>query len=96
MEPPRWVTDMTNSGLLYEVHKFSKFIHGCSTLIPENLQCVPYWVNDISVRDYIISSGGRNIMVRSDIDEKEKHKLKMLVRNLAPTRFMTTYYFFEI
>lgn len=29
-EPPQWVTDLQNSGMLYEVHKFSKFIHGCA------------------------------------------------------------------
>ena len=74
--PPRWVTDLQNSGMLYEVHKFSKFIHGCSTLLPEDVQCVPYWVDDISVRDSIIASGGGKILVRSDLDEKEKRKLK--------------------
>jgi hypothetical protein len=63
MAPPKWVTDLQNSGLLYEVHKFSKFIHGCAVLLPEDVRSVPYWVDDASVRDSIIASGGERILV---------------------------------
>lgn len=65
-EPPRWVTDLQNSGMLYEVHKFSKFIHGCATLLPEYVRSVPYWVDDASIRDSIIRSGGGRILVKAD------------------------------
>jgi hypothetical protein len=34
-ESPQWVTDLINSGMLMEVHKFSKFIHGCAVLLPD-------------------------------------------------------------
>jgi len=74
--PPKWVTDLQNSGMLYEVHKFSKFIHGCATLIPDDVRCVPYWVDDISIRDSILASGGGKILVRTDLDEAEKKGLK--------------------
>jgi len=70
--PPKWVTDLQNSGMLYEVHKFSKFIHGCATLLPEDVRCVPYWVDDASIRDSIIASGGGKILVRTDLDESDK------------------------
>jgi len=38
------------------VHKFSKFIHGGATLLPELVQAVPYWVDDESVRPSMLQS----------------------------------------
>ena len=43
-EAPAWVTDLLDTGYLTEVHKFSKFIHGTATLMPDLVQAVPYWV----------------------------------------------------
>ena len=51
--------------MLYEVHKFSKFIHGCATLLPEDVQAVPYWVDDASLVESIIASGAKVRMVRN-------------------------------
>ncbi|RSH91073.1 vacuolar transporter chaperone [Saitozyma podzolica] len=34
-EPPQWIRDLINSHLVEAVPKFSKFIHGCATLLPE-------------------------------------------------------------
>ena len=65
-EPPEWVTELQNSGMLYEVHKFSKFIHGCATLLPEYVRSVPYWIDDASIRDSIIRSGAGRILVKED------------------------------
>jgi hypothetical protein len=65
-EPPQWVTDLQNSGMLYEVHKFSKFIHGCAVLLPEYVRSVPYWIDDASIRDSILRSGGARILVPAD------------------------------
>ena len=62
-EVPQWVTELQNSGMLYEVHKFSKFIHGCATLLPEYVRNVPYWVDDASIRDSILRSRGGRILV---------------------------------
>ena len=67
MTPPKWVTDLQNSGLLYEVHKFSKFIHGCAVMLPEDVRSVPYWVDDASVRESIIASGGERILAEEDV-----------------------------
>ena len=64
--PPKWVTDLQTSGMLYEVHKFSKFVHGCAVLLPQDVRSVPYWVDDISLRQSIIQSGGSNILVRDE------------------------------
>jgi hypothetical protein len=74
--PPKWVTELQNSGLLYEVHKFSKFIHGCAVMHPEDVRAVPYWVDDASLRQSILASGGGRILVRSDLSQKEKKMLK--------------------
>ena len=56
-EVPAWLKDLMDSGLITEVHKFSKFIHGCSTLLPGLVQAVPYWVDDPSIRQSMLRSG---------------------------------------
>jgi SPX domain protein involved in polyphosphate accumulation len=43
VDPPAWVGDLVASGALTEVHKFSKFMHGCAALFPDVTQEVPYW-----------------------------------------------------
>lgn len=65
-EPPGWVAELQNSGMLYEVHKFSKFIHGCAVLLPEYVRAVPYWIDDASIRDSVLRSGGGRILVKED------------------------------
>ena len=42
--------------MLVQVHKFSKFIHGTSVLLPDMVQAVPYWIDDESIRKSIIQS----------------------------------------
>eukprot|EP00192_Tetraselmis_astigmatica_P008513 CAMPEP_0117660690 /NCGR_PEP_ID=MMETSP0804-20121206/7099_1 /TAXON_ID=1074897 /ORGANISM="Tetraselmis astigmatica, Strain CCMP880" /LENGTH=672 /DNA_ID=CAMNT_0005467429 /DNA_START=58 /DNA_END=2076 /DNA_ORIENTATION=- len=58
-QAPAWVSELISSGLLTEVHKFSKFIHGGATLYPEMVQSVPYWVDDESVRPSMLMSAPR-------------------------------------
>jgi len=41
---PEWVRDLINSHLVESVPKFSKFIHGCATLVPEHVDLVPFWL----------------------------------------------------
>ncbi|KAH8100950.1 SPX-domain-containing protein [Cristinia sonorae] len=43
-EPPQWVTELVSSHLVEAVPKFSKFIHGCATLLPERVDLVPFWL----------------------------------------------------
>lgn len=43
-EPPRWVLDLVNSHLVEGVPKFSKFIHGCATLLPHRVDLIPFWL----------------------------------------------------
>ncbi|KIJ66914.1 hypothetical protein HYDPIDRAFT_186511 [Hydnomerulius pinastri MD-312] len=43
-EPPKWVTDLVQSYLVEAVPKFSKFIHGCATLLPSRTDLVPFWL----------------------------------------------------
>ena len=67
LTPPKWVTDLQNSGLLYECHKYSKYCHGCAVLLPEDVRSVPYWVDDVSLRESIIASGSRRILADADV-----------------------------
>jgi len=53
-EVPHWVMDLMDSGYLTEVHKFSEFIHGRTTLFPDQVQAVPYWIDDYSIRESIV------------------------------------------
>jgi hypothetical protein len=62
MTPPQWVAGLQNSGLLYECHKYSKYCHGCAILLPEDVRSVPYWVDDVSLREAITASGARRIL----------------------------------
>jgi hypothetical protein len=59
---PDWVTELINSGMLMQVHKFSKFIHGCATLMPEDVQSVPYWIDDPTLAPSIIASGAEELL----------------------------------
>ena len=73
---PQWVSDLQNSGMLYEVHKYSKFTHGCAVLLPEEVRCVPYWIDDVSIRESIIAAGGGRILARADLTDEEKSKIR--------------------
>ncbi|KAI1797010.1 SPX-domain-containing protein [Ganoderma leucocontextum] len=48
-EPPEWVTDLVSSHLVEAVPKFSKFIHGCATLLPNRVDLVPFWLPQMDV-----------------------------------------------
>ncbi|OLY85109.1 Vacuolar transporter chaperone 4 [Smittium mucronatum] len=45
-EPPKWVVNLINSHLVESVPKFSKFIHGVSTLLEDRVDILPFWVRD--------------------------------------------------
>jgi SPX domain protein involved in polyphosphate accumulation len=59
---PQWVTDLIHSGMLLEVHKFSKFIHGCATLMPDEVQSVPYWIDDPTLAESLKESGAGSLL----------------------------------
>lgn len=41
---PEWVELLINSHLVEEVPKFSKFIHGISTLLEDHVSLLPFWL----------------------------------------------------
>ncbi|KAI9283269.1 vacuolar membrane protein [Sporodiniella umbellata] len=43
-EPPQWVTELANSHLVESVPKFSKFIHGCASLLEDRVNQLPFWL----------------------------------------------------
>lgn len=51
-EPPQWITELVNSHLVESVPKFSKFIHGCATLLEDKINVLPFWLPqmDIDIR----------------------------------------------
>jgi uncharacterized membrane protein YidH (DUF202 family) len=65
--PPKWVTDLQNSGMLYECHKYSKYVHGCAVLLPEDVQSVPYWIDDVSLRQAIFDCGGERVLAPAQV-----------------------------
>ncbi|PSC71737.1 VTC domain-containing [Micractinium conductrix] len=75
--PPDWVAELVDSGLLTEVHKFSKFIHGTATLFPDMVQAVPYWVDDESVRaSMLMSAPEPSVVAPSALDQHEAIRKK--------------------
>ena len=43
-EPPQWIRELIDSHLVEAVPKFSKFIHGCASLLPERVDLIPFWL----------------------------------------------------
>ncbi|RKP11502.1 VTC domain-containing protein, partial [Piptocephalis cylindrospora] len=43
-EAPKWVESLIESHLVEEVPKFSKFIHGCSSLLEPHVPLLPFWL----------------------------------------------------
>ncbi|EPX70998.1 vacuolar transporter chaperone complex subunit [Schizosaccharomyces octosporus yFS286] len=48
-DPPEWVNNLVNSHLVEAVPKFSKFIHGVSSLFYNRVDMLPYWFPQMSV-----------------------------------------------
>lgn len=48
-EPPQWIRDLVSSHLVEAVPKFSKFIHGCATLLPNKVDLIPFWLPQMGV-----------------------------------------------
>ncbi|GMH45835.1 hypothetical protein BSKO_13798 [Bryopsis sp. KO-2023] len=42
-EPPPWVQNILDSGMIVEVPKFSKFLHGSSLLFGDKVRNTPFW-----------------------------------------------------
>lgn len=59
-EPPQWIRDLIGSHLVEAVPKFSKFIHGCATLLPERVDLIPFWLPqmDVDIRKPKLGSVG--------------------------------------
>ena len=55
-ETPAWVQELVSSGDLEEMNNFSKQLHGITTLFPDLVQSVPYWVDRDSVRASMMMS----------------------------------------
>ncbi|KAI8354141.1 VTC domain-containing protein [Choanephora cucurbitarum] len=48
-EPPQWILELVNSHLVESVPKFSKFVHGCATLLEEKVTVLPFWLPQMNV-----------------------------------------------
>lgn len=46
-EAPAWLTSLLNSHLVYEVPRFSKYIHGASYLFKDKISVMPYWLDEL-------------------------------------------------
>ncbi|MBW0494241.1 hypothetical protein O181_033956 [Austropuccinia psidii MF-1] len=48
-EPPEWVQELVSGPLVEAVPKFSKFIHGCATLMLNRVSLVPFWLPQMEI-----------------------------------------------
>lgn len=57
-EPPEWVRNLIGSHLVEAVPKFSKFIHGVATLLPEKIDLIPFWLPqmDVDIRKPVLTA----------------------------------------
>eukprot|EP01035_Chromulina_nebulosa_P021280 gene21280-27573_t len=62
-DTPQWVTDLIDSGMLIEIHKFSKFIHGSAVLFADEVHAMPYWIDDATLAASIRQSGAGDILI---------------------------------
>ena len=87
-EPPQWVTDLIESGMLTEVHKFSKFIHGCATLLPQQVMAYPYWIDDQSIRASIIRSqvSGKTVRAKRQSLNLGNGRAKEAIATVRPSK----------
>eukprot|EP00210_Caulerpa_lentillifera_P001787 g1717.t1 len=86
---PQWVQDLLDSGYLTEVHKFSKFIHGTATLFPDQVQAVPYWVDDESIRQSMVASVQREAPEQSMESSRGSELTHPLLQNESGINLMT-------
>ncbi|KAH7117636.1 VTC domain-containing protein [Dendryphion nanum] len=42
-----WIEDLTNSHLVKETPRFSKFVHGVASLLEDNVNTFPFWLSEI-------------------------------------------------
>ena len=71
-EPPPWVKDLQSSGMLHEVPRFSKFLHGCSALLSDDVRRVPYWIDDITLKDSLFACGAERILIRESNSKRTR------------------------
>lgn len=51
-QTPSWVADLLETGLLVEVNKFGKFVHGLAALLPASrVRELPYWFHQVNLVD---------------------------------------------
>lgn len=61
-EPPEWIRELVESHLVEPVPKFSKFLHGVSTLLNDRVAEIPFWLPQMDV-DIKRPSKGSNINI---------------------------------
>lgn len=66
-ELPAWVRELVTSKALIPVHKFSKFIHGTAVLLPDEVQAMPYWIDDPALSASINAVGRSTASVTSPL-----------------------------
>lgn len=77
-EPPEWVRQLISSHLVEAVPKFSKFIHGTASLLPDRIHLLPFWMPqmDVDIRkpkthDFGIRRVGQSGTTTTSDDEED-------------------------
>lgn len=84
---PSWVNELVESGMLLQVHKFSKFIHGCAVLMPEDVTGMPYWIDDPTLLPSIAQSGAAKIVNKDVTGSLYQHLLPHTADGRPKNRF---------
>lgn len=79
--PPQWVQDLIDSHLVEEVPKFSKFIHGCATLLESRVPLLPFWLPqmDKDIRKEVPKDGSLLDRPREPSPDKAKSPARKVI-----------------
>ncbi|OZJ01959.1 hypothetical protein BZG36_05132, partial [Bifiguratus adelaidae] len=76
-EPPRWMQDLIQSGLIEEAPQFSKYVHAIATLFETRVSLLPFWLAsmDKDADDIDRTLTGSAYLAKADKKQKRSRQI---------------------
>mmetsp|Transcript_19369 Transcript_19369/g.57570 ORF Transcript_19369/g.57570 Transcript_19369/m.57570 type:complete len:691 (-) Transcript_19369:27-2099(-) len=75
-EQPAWTRPLVDSIELAPVNKFSKFIHACAVLLPDEVQAMPYWIDDPALRASIAATNATLLKPEAEVGYEAADRIR--------------------
>mmetsp|Transcript_25168 Transcript_25168/g.78529 ORF Transcript_25168/g.78529 Transcript_25168/m.78529 type:complete len:691 (+) Transcript_25168:637-2709(+) len=75
-DQPEWTRPLVSSLELAPVNKFSKFIHACATLLPDEVQAFPYWIDDPALRASIAATNPSVLKPEDQVGYRDEGRIE--------------------